>query len=65
MIECDATDSDEVPNVALLQPSAATVPRNVEPSMKLTLPVGVFDPGYGGNGRRQRHALSGHGRING
>ena len=44
-MECVATDSAEVANVAWPDPFKATVASSVEPSMNLTFPVGVPEPG--------------------
>ena len=41
-----------------------TLPRDVVPSLKITLPVGVPAPGsVGGNGRGEGHRLPEEGRI--
>ena len=40
-MECEATDSVEVVNVAWPEPLSAEVPRVVVPSLNVTVPVGV------------------------
>ena len=44
VILCEATDSDDVLNVAVLELSEP-VPRIVAPSLNVTVPVGLPDPG--------------------
>jgi len=44
VIECVATESDDVPNVAFPELNAP-VPKGVAPSMKVTVPLGVPAPG--------------------
>ena len=44
MIECDPTDSVEVLKVATPLLLSVPVPRVVEPSLKVTVPVGVPEP---------------------
>ena len=58
MIECAATARVEIENVAV-PPLSVPVPRVVEPSRKLTLPVGVPLPGaYRLDGGREGHRLA-------
>src|SRR5580658_2184914 len=45
VIECVPTDSDEVLRVPTPEPFNVAVPRTVVPSSKVTVPVGVPDPG--------------------
>lgn len=45
VIECVATDNDEVLIVAWPETLSVPVPSVVEPSLKVTLPVGVPAPG--------------------
>ena len=44
MIECEATDNEVVENVATPEALSVAVPREVIPSMKFTVPVGVPAP---------------------
>ncbi len=45
MIECEPTASVLVTNVAWPEPSRVPVPRVLEPSLKVTVPVAVPAPG--------------------
>ena len=45
VIECVPTDSAEVLNVATPEPFSVAVPRTFVPSSKVTVPVGVPEPG--------------------
>ena len=45
MIECEPTASVLIVNIAWPEPSRVPVPRVLEPSLKVTVPVGVPAPG--------------------
>lgn len=45
IVECEPADDADVVNVAWPVPSSVPVPNVVPPSLKVTVPVGVPDPG--------------------